>query len=223
MVLTVTLLGGESTGKTQLGQALHRSMCSMGLACALVPEHLRAWCADQARVPQAHEQAAIALEQARLIDEAATTPGVRVVLADTSPLLTAVYSDLYFGDQTLYSGALDWQRRAGLTLLMGLDLPWVPDGLFRDSAAVREATDTALRQALQAAGLPYQTVHGKGEARTRQALRAIGAALGQPLVTNDPAWPAGRRPWSCDTCSDPGCEHRLFTQLLQRRTHPTNE
>ena len=26
----------------------------------------------------------------------------------------------------------------------------------------------------------------------------------------------GRTPWLCEKCSDPDCEHRLFTGLLQR-------
>ena len=223
MVLTVTLLGGESTGKTSLGLALHQQLNALGIATALVPEHLRAWCATQGRAPQASEQAELAAEQARLIDAAAAQPALRVVLADTAPLVIAAYSELYFNDLSLYPGALVWQRGAGLSLLMGLDLPWVPDGLFRDSAAVRDATDAALRRQLQAAALPYQTVYGQGEARTRQALRAIGSALGQTLTPNDPAWPQGRRPWRCETCSDPDCEHRLFTQLLQQRTHPADE
>lgn len=216
-MLTVTLLGGESTGKTTLAQALHRELSDQGVSTALVPEHLRQWCASQGRAPLAHEQTALASEQARRIDAAAALPGVRVVLADTAPLVIAAYSELYFDDASLYPPAIDWQRRVGLTLLMGLDLPWVADGLFRDSPAVRDATDAAIRRQLLAAALPYQTVYGRGDARARQALRAIGATLGQPLTPSDPAWPHGRRPWNCETCSDPDCEHRLFTQLLQQR------
>lgn len=217
-MLTVTLLGGESTGKTTLAQSLHRQLTDQGVSTALVPEHLRTWCASQGRAPLAHEQSALAAEQARRIDAAAVLPGVRVVLADTAPLVIAAYSELYFNDTSLYPPAIDWQRRAGLTLLMGLDLPWVADGLFRDGPAVRDATDAAIRRQLQAAALPFQTVYGQGDARARQALRAIGAALGQPLTPSDPAWPQGRRPWTCETCSDPDCEHRLFTQLLQQRS-----
>ncbi|MFZ2827660.1 ATP-binding protein [Hydrogenophaga sp.] len=220
MVLTVTLLGGESTGKTTLAQSLHRQLTDQGIATTLVPEHLRDWCATQGRAPRSQEQSALAHEQARRIDDAAQ-PGVRVVIADTAPLVIAAYSELYFNDLSLYAGAIAWQRHVGLTLLMGLDLPWVADGLFRESPAVREATDAAIRQQLQAAALPYQTVYGQGEARSRQALRAIGAALGQALTPSDPVWPQGRRPWNCDKCSDPDCEHRMFTQLLSQRPTDT--
>jgi HTH-type transcriptional repressor of NAD biosynthesis genes len=219
VALTVILLGGESTGKSTLAEALQRHLSALDLATTLVPEHLRHWCAQQGRAPRAEEQAALADEQARLIDSAAEAPGTRVVIADTAPLVIAAYSELYFGDSSLFPAARDWQRRrAGLTLLMGLDLPWVPDDLFRDSPAVREATDAVLRRELQAAGLPYQTIYGQGDARLREALRAIGPALGQPLTPADPAWRDGQVPWNCEKCSDPDCEHRLFTRLIADRT-----
>ena len=112
--------------------------------------------------------------------------------------------------------ALEQQRRYDLSLLMGLDIPWQPDGLFRDSPDMREATDALLRRELQAAGIGFQTVYGQGGARLQQALRAIGTALGRPLVHDDPALATGRGNWTCDNCSDPECEHRLFTGLLSR-------
>ena len=179
-----------------------------------VPEHLRAWCEAQGRAPHAHEQAAIAAEQSRLIATALQTPGVDVVIADTTALMVAAYSALYFQDHSLLAPALAQQRTVDLTLLMGLDLPWTPDGLFRDSPAVRDATDALLRRELQSAGIPFQTVYGQGEARVRQALRAIGTALGHPLLAEDPALSCGVRPWACENCGDPACERRLFTGLL---------
>jgi HTH-type transcriptional regulator, transcriptional repressor of NAD biosynthesis genes len=214
MALTVTLLGGESTGKTHLAQALHRALGDRGLATRLVPEHLRQWCEQHGRVPRAEEQAAIAEEQARLILQAAHEPGSAVVIADTTPLVIAAYSELYFNDLALFPQALAFQRQTTLTLLMGLDLPWVSDGLFRESPAIRDATDAVLRRELLAADLPFQTIYGRGEARLQQTLRAVGSALGQRLAPVDIEWGAGRHVWNCDRCSDPDCEHRMFSSLL---------
>lgn len=219
MVLTITLLGGESTGKSTLAQALQRHLNdTLGIAAVRVPEHLRSWCETMGRAPQSHEQAERAQAQTRLIDQASAQPGVRVVVADTTALMVAAYSDLYFNDRSLYPAALAQQRRYSLSLLMGLDLPWVADGLFRDSPAVREATDTALRRELQTAGIPFHTVYGQGDARLQQALRAIGPVLGQPLVAPDRSLSEGRVAWNCEKCSDPACEHRLFSQLIAKKT-----
>jgi len=215
--ITVALLGGESSGKTTLATALHRVLNEQhGIRTTCVSEHLRAWCEAMGRAPLAHEQAAIADEQTRLIQAAAQQPGVDLVIADTTALMVAAYSELYVQDSTLLAPALAAQGGYELTLLMGLDLPWQADGLFRDSPAVRDATDALLRRELQAGGIAYQTVYGQGDTRLAQALRAIGNALGRPLVHEDPALATGLRPWSCDNCSDPDCEHRLFTGLLSR-------
>lgn len=216
MARVVTLLGGESTGKTSLAQALCDRLNRRGVATHLVPEYLRQWCEKQGRAPRADEQAELARTQAQLIDEATTRQDVQVVLADTTPLVIAAYSELYFMDTGLLPAARDWQRRADLTLLMGLDLPWVPDGFFRDSEAIRDATDAVLRRELQLTGIAFQTIYGQGPDRLEQALRVLGRALGQDLVAPNLDWPQGRRPWSCEKCSDPDCEHRLFSGLLAR-------
>ena len=226
MALTIALLGGESTGKSSLADALqHHLNNTLYLATVRVPEHLRAWCETMSRTPRCDEQAARAQEQTRLIDAASRLPGVRVVVADTTALMVAAYSELYFNDTRLYPAALAQQQRYSLTLLMGLDLPWVADGLFRDSPALREATDTALRRALQTANLPFQTIYGQGDARLQQALRALGPLLGpllgQPLLPPDRNLSEGRVARNCEKCSDPACEHRLFSRLIQKQSTET--
>ena len=101
-----------------------------------------------------------------------------------------------------------------MTLVTGLDLPWVADGLQRDGPHVREPVDELVRESLARASLPYRVVYGTGEERLANALAAIEA-------TASPDG-AGARPWtwSCDKCSDPDCEHRLFTALLGK-TNPS--
>lgn len=213
----VTLIGGESTGKTTLSRALtERLSVRHGLRCRQVDEHLRHWCREAGRAPLAHEQAALAARQAGLIAEAAAAADTDLVIADTSALVVAAYSELYFDDRSLWADALAWQRGVALTLLMGLDVAWVPDGLFRDSPGIRARTDQLLRQALQTAGLPFQAIYGQGEDRVQQALRPLGRLLGLPLADDLPEWGLGRASWRCERCSDPDCEHQMFTRLLPR-------
>ena len=214
--LMVSLLGGESSGKSTLAHQLTTQLQGAGIQTVLVDEHLRSWCEAAGRAPHAHEQADLAREQTRRI-EAAALSGAQVVIADTTAVMVAVYSEWYFRDTSLWPEALAAQRRLDLTLLMGLDLPWVPDGLFRDSAKVREGCDAILRRELQSAGIGFTPVYGQRDSRLQAALRVVGARLGIPLVNTDPAWEQGTGRWSCENCSDPDCEHKLFTGLLRQR------
>jgi HTH-type transcriptional regulator, transcriptional repressor of NAD biosynthesis genes len=215
--ITVALLGGESSGKTTLGLDLTHRLNTLGVSTSRVPEYLRAWCERRGRAPLAHEQAAIADEQNRQIDAAAQS-GAQVVVADTTALVVAAYSERVFNDHSLLPSSLAAQSGFNLTLLMGLDFPWQADGLCREGTASRAAIDAVLRRELQSAGIPFQTVYGSAEARLQHALRAVGALLGRPLVANNPELEAGTGRWTCENCSDPDCERRLFSGLVSR--HP---
>jgi len=171
----VAIVGAESTGKSTLAQELGATLAGRAMRVAVVAEALRDFCATERRTPRADEQAAIAAEQSARIDAARASADV--VVADTSALMIAVYSELVFGDTSLYADALLRQRRYDLTLLTGLDLPWQADGLQRDGAHVREPVDALLRAALARAAIAFTTVAGHGAARLAAALHAIDSAL----------------------------------------------
>ncbi|HEX3140091.1 MAG TPA: ATP-binding protein, partial [Rhizobacter sp.] len=97
MSRVIAIVGAESTGKTTLTQQLAQSLRNQGHTVAWVGEYLREFCERNARTPQAHEQQAIADEQARRIAEAASSHDL--VVADTTALMIAVYSDMLFDDQ----------------------------------------------------------------------------------------------------------------------------
>jgi nicotinamide riboside kinase len=206
--LKIALLGAESTGKSTLALALAAHFASLGRNAIAVPEALRDWCAAQGRTPRPEEQLGIAEEQQRRVDEAARTHDV--VIADTTAVMVAVYSAMLFDDGSLYRFAVDAQRGYDVTLLTGLDLPWIADGLFRDGAHVREPVDAIVRDMLEKAAVPYRVVYGSGDERLRNALAAVDASLAPRPAVRD--WV-----WQCDKCSDPDCEHRLFTKLLGQR------
>ena len=209
-VVTIALLGTESTGKTLLAQAIADELAANGRRAVVVAEWLREWCEREGRTPRPDEQLAIAETQAARVNkavEASSEPAY--VIADTTPLMTALYSDWLFQDTSLYAMALAHQRSFTHTLVTGLDLPWVADGLQRDGPHVREPIDALLRKKLAEGGIPFNVVYGVGEERVRNAMLAIGAGPRDGAKSAPGKWV-----WACDKCSDPECEHRLFRSLL---------
>ncbi|HEY6136109.1 MAG TPA: AAA family ATPase [Rubrivivax sp.] len=212
--LVVAVLGAESTGKTTLAAALATRLArETGLAVTWVPEWLRSWCDAAGRTPRADEQATIARTQHDHIVAAAASH--EVVICDTTALMTAVYSQLLFHDRSLDTLALSLHRRVDLSLLTALDLPWVADGHQRDGAHVRTPVDTAVRELLIEHRLPWALVSGSGAQRIESALDAVA-----PLLRDRPAPRRGLftrlaqrnadapdRPWVCEHCDAPECEH----------------
>jgi nicotinamide riboside kinase len=218
----IAIVGAESTGKSALASALAAHIGEQtGLRCAVVGEFLREWCDRERRTPRADEQQAIAEEQQRRITQAAT--GHEVVIADTVPLMIAVYSRLLFEDASLIPMAIAAQRGVAHTLLTALDLPWVADGHQRDGEHVRVPVDSAVRALLAAHGLGWSVVGGQGAERLEQAFDAVtpllmtlaprGAGLFTRLAQRDAVAPAWR--WVCEKCDVPDCEHATL-RLLQR-------
>ena len=201
----VALLGAESTGKSTTAKALASTLGAEGRKVAFVAEVLREFCDRHQRTPQRHEQRALAQAQTERISSAAQDHDI--VIADTSALMIAVYSDFVFGDTALYASALAAHGQCDLTLLMALDLPWQPDGLQRDGAHVRAPVDALVRAGLRRAGLPYAVVFGTGTARLHAALACVRHSLGLPP---QPPKPLARWQALCTRCGDPACERHLL-------------
>jgi nicotinamide riboside kinase len=177
-----------------------------------VDEYLREWCGIEKRTPTQAEQRHIAQTQmARVL----AAPAKTVVIADTTPLMTAVYSQMVFNDHSLDAYALQQHALFDITLLTGLDLTWVSDGLQRVGEHVREPVDQKIRQLLAQANLPFQVVYGTGEQRLENALFCI--ARQAPHLVQQLERPEPPIRWSgpCDSCGDGDCEHRLFTSLVK--------
>lgn len=248
--LCVAVLGAESTGKTTLASGLALALRARlatprahsgepagagktarpaGLRTAWVPEVLRQWCDEHGRTPQAHEQAAILLAQHAHIDAAARTHDV--VVCDTTGLMTAVYSELIFGDCSLHTLAVSLHRRMAFSLLTALDLPWVADGHQRDGPQVQGPVDHAIRALLVQHALPFAVIGGSGPVRLQQGLAALGPAL-RLHAAPEVAAAAGLftrlqsgcvvagDPWRCECCGDAPYERAL--RRLAAVTAPPN-
>lgn len=203
----VALLGAESTGKTTLAAEIGQALAVRGERVAVVGEFLREFCAREGRTPRLDEQRGIAAEQTRRIGAAAADHDI--VVADTTALMIAVYSDQVFGDRSLYDEALAAHARCHLTLLTALDLPWQADGHQRDGPHVREPVDAKVRAALARGGLDCSVVFGQGGVRRANALAALDRARQPPAEPDE----ARRWRWVCERCGDAECERHWLPTL----------
>jgi nicotinamide riboside kinase len=207
--LKIAVLGAECTGKSKLVKALQGHWQALGAQVVVAHEVLRQWCDQHGRTPHAEEQYPIAQAQADLAEHATDA---HYLIADTSPLMTAIYSDVLFQDRSLYPFALHHQRIYQHTLVTGLDLPWQADGIQRDGPDIRQRVDLRLREVLQQEGLAFNMVYGQGSQRLAGALAVLERGASTAPQTRS-SWR-----WLCDKCSDAQCEHRLFSDLKAAAT-----
>ena len=107
------------------------------------------------------------------------------------------------------------QPGGDLTLLLGLRQSDALPGNAADLA------DQSLRSQLNDADQPYQVLYGVLDQQVAQAAHLIRLHQPTKLTTAAPMTPAPTQKanwrWACDKCSDPGCEHKLLTDLLAHR------
>lgn len=175
-VRRIAILGAESTGKSTLADTLARAH-----GTRWVPEYLREFVDTFGRVPYEDDQAGIARmqrarEDAMARQVSAAPGGSRLLFCDTTPLMTAVYSRIYWGRVPPDLLAMEAAHDYALTVVAAPDLPWVPDGLMRDSDAVRQRVHAQLVAVLEERAIPYALVAGDLPQRVRQV---------QALLTQD--------------------------------------
>jgi NadR type nicotinamide-nucleotide adenylyltransferase len=170
-VRRVAILGAESSGKSTLAAAL-----AVHYRTVWVPEYLREFVEKHARVPYESDQFRIAQVQMER-EHAAAALADGWLFCDTTPFMTAIYSGVYWDRVDPLLGALDRLHDYAVTLVTAPDGPWVPDGLQRESAAVRQSVHEAVIDKLERRSIAYTLVTGSLEQRLPQAVRALDQHL----------------------------------------------
>lgn len=160
--LRVALLGAESTGKSTLAAAL-----ALHYQTVWVPEYLREFVEVQQRTPQAQEQILIARTQLAREEEAAMLAR-DVLFCDTTPLMTALYSQYYFDAVDDALQELARMHRYDFTIVTAPTTPWIADGLQRESDEVRQEVHRRLLYTLDTASIAYLLVSGDTATRLQQ-------------------------------------------------------
>ena len=167
----IAILGAESSGKSTLAASLAERLDTVW-----VPEYLREFVETQGRVPVAGDQFLIASTQVAR-ERAAAGRAKRVLVCDTTPLMTVLYSRHYFDGEDAPLAALAAATRYDLTLVTAPDTPWVADGLQRESEAVRQQVYQLLLGELAARQIPHHILHGTLAQRMAQAMPLIERAI----------------------------------------------
>jgi HTH-type transcriptional regulator, transcriptional repressor of NAD biosynthesis genes len=165
-VRTVCLHGPESVGKSVLAANL-----AVHFNTVFVPEYGRTYCEQFGTALANHDLLTIGQTQATMAEVAAQRAN-RLLILDTDPLMTAVWSDMMLGRRDPWFAAFG--ATADLYLLLDIDLPWVDDGtrIYGDTLH-RADFFNRCRDELVARGVDWTLVSGKDKDRTNAALDAI--------------------------------------------------
>ena len=169
MPRVVALVGGECTGKSTLARVL----CDC-LPASLIPEALRAFTQEQGRVPRQEEQVEIAMAQQEVEAETIAETALDWVVCDPATLMTAVYSRLYYADDSLEEPAI---VHAELTydaiIWCDRNLPWTPDPGQRDGAEWRDHAHEVLAKLLPRIDVPIFLASGNESDRRAGTLEFL--------------------------------------------------
>ncbi|MEO7736409.1 MAG: AAA family ATPase [Kofleriaceae bacterium] len=169
-VRRVSVFGPESTGKSTLAGELARAAHTIG-----VPEFARSYL--EARGGQLARADLDVIGRGQIaLEDALAHDADRVLICDTDPLLTVVWSEALFGEAPAWLRAAARARSYALTLLCDVDLPWVGDPV-RYLPDDRAGFFARCQQALRDAGRPYLVVRGTGPARAAAAHAAVQALI----------------------------------------------
>jgi NadR type nicotinamide-nucleotide adenylyltransferase len=170
-LIKIVVTGSECTGKSTLASAI-----AAQYETVLVPEFVRGFVERKGSAPEFDDVEEIACGQMALEDEhAARAPDLLVL--DTDLLSVWVYSNHYHRACPAWIGEAVTRRRGDLYLLVGIDVPWVADGLQRDRGHMRGEMQALFRAELEARGFSFIEIEGSTDERISAAVVAIDALL----------------------------------------------
>ncbi len=169
-VRRVSIFGPESTGKSTLAAQLARRYGTVA-----VPEYARTWLESQDCICRIEHMELIACGQGAAEDALARVAD-RLLICDTDPLATALWSDALFGRVPAALMEASQGRRYALTLLLDVDVPFVEDPI-RYLPGRRAEFFERCAAGLNDAGRPVLVLRGDWSERWSCACAAIDALL----------------------------------------------
>ena len=193
----IALLGGGRLTNEALARAVSARLNARGLDTrSFVDDPWQVFLRQHERAPDWVELEGLLQSHASAIEQASQDRDVLIVAQALLPLVLCLDGDVQT-NRDWREKALTQLRLAKVNVLM----PGEGEGSFRGAC-----NESAIRQVLQSARLPYTAVKGSAPMQIDQAMMAIEHVLDTPQrLARAAARPRWR--WLCERCDDGSCEH----------------
>lgn len=180
----VCVFGPESTGKSTLARQLADHFHT-----TFVPEYARTLIESQQGDIHACDMQKIARGQVAS-EEAIASHADRLLICDTDPLLTTIWSDWLFGTCDEVVTEIARNQDYDLYLLTDVDVPWVADQV-RYAPNDREGFLYRCESALRREQRPFVKLSGDWDRRMQTAVNAVEQLMATPVTASGPGRTAG--------------------------------
>jgi nicotinamide riboside kinase len=171
MTLKIALIGGESSGKTTLANALSQS-----LEIPVVPEYGRILGQFIGNIYTEDDMRHICSVQCRMEDKAvlhAKENSIDFVVCDTTPLVTMFYSNAWYNYVDMLIVGQTENRNYDFVFLCKRDFPFVNDGT-RGPEEFSLLQEKFYEGYLEAHKIPYNVLTGPVRSRVEQVVKVLG-------------------------------------------------
>jgi len=164
----IVITGPESTGKTELAQALAEKFDAVW-----IPEYARQYVENLNRPYDYVDVVRIAQHQIAQEKEYATKVGKGILIFDTWLIITKVWFDLVFGKCPEWISEHIRLSNIDLFLVCDTDLPWIADPVRENGGEKRIELFQLYCNEIRSFGFEYETVSGFGDERVKNAISAL--------------------------------------------------
>ena len=164
----IVITGPESTGKTELAQALAGKFGTQW-----IPEYARDYVEKLERPYTYNDVIVIAKHQIKQEELYGAKVGGEILFFDTWLIITKVWFDLVYGKCPEWVSDHIRSSRIDLFLVCNTDLPWISDPVRENGGEKREQLLKLYCDEIRSFGFSFEIIEGVGQLRTENALTAV--------------------------------------------------